>query len=109
VTLRLVLPLLVAAAAAACASPYHPVTPDEVRVAAARFPGSSRETLEKGRLLTLSHCGRCHRAFEPTEFRADAWPALVEEMREGAGLDPEEESLIVRYLVTASATTAPKL
>jgi hypothetical protein len=108
VKLRLLLPLL-AAAAAACASPYHPVTTAEVRVAATRFPGSSRETLEKGRLLTLSHCGRCHRAFEPTEFRADAWPGLVQEMREGAGLDQEEETLIIRYLVTASATTPTKL
>jgi hypothetical protein len=100
----LLLPIVVGAAVAACAAPYHPVTPDQVRVAAARFPGSSHETLEKGRLLTLSHCARCHRAFEPAEFRADAWPGLVGEMRKGAGLDDEEEALIVRYLVSAAAS-----
>jgi hypothetical protein len=108
-TWRAALPILVVAATSACATPYHPVTADEVRVAATRFPGSSRATLEKGRTLTLSHCGRCHRPFEPSAFRADAWPGLVKEMREGAGLDPEEESLIIRYLVSASATSAPKL
>lgn len=107
--LHVLLPLLAAAAAGACATPYHPVTTSEVRVAAARFPGSSRETLERGRRITLSHCGRCHRAFEPSEFRADAWPGLVREMREGAGLDAEEEALVVRYLVTAAATTNQKL
>jgi hypothetical protein len=98
--------LALAGGVVACASPYHPVTPAQVRVAETRFPGSSRETLEQGRLLTLSHCARCHRAFEPAEFRADAWPGLVEEMRDGAGLDPEKESLIVRYLVTASVSTS---
>ena len=108
-TSRRLLPALVAAAVAACAAPYHPVTAEQVRVAEARFPGSSRETLEKGRVLTLSHCARCHRAFEPTEFRADAWPGLVGEMRKGAGLDDEEEALIVRYLVTASAANGKKL
>jgi hypothetical protein len=100
---------LVATAVAACASPYSPVTPAQVRVASAHFPGSSRESLEKGRLLTLSHCSRCHRAFEPTEFRADAWPGLVREMKKGAGLDDEEEGLIVRFLVTASESTSEKL
>jgi hypothetical protein len=104
------LPPVVAAAlaVAACAAPYQPVTADQVRVASLRFPGSSRETLEKGRALTLSRCSRCHRPFEPGEFRADAWPALVSEMRKGAGLDDHEEALIVRYLVTASAATAKK-
>jgi hypothetical protein len=106
---RIALLLGVAAAVGACAAPYHPVTPAQVRVAALRFPGSSRETLEQGRVLTLSHCSRCHRPFEPAEFRADAWPALVGEMRKGAGLDEQEEALIVRYLVTASAATATKL
>jgi hypothetical protein len=109
VSVRRALPLILAAAVAACAAPYHPVTPDQVRVAEQRFPGSSRETLEKGRVLTLSHCSRCHRPFEPAEFRAEAWPALVGEMRKGAGLDDQEEALIVRYLVTASAATATKL
>jgi hypothetical protein len=98
-----------AAALVACTAPYHPVTPDQVRVASVRFPDSSRDTLEKGRLLTLSHCSRCHRAFEPTEFRADAWPRLVAEMRKGAGLDREEEALIVRYLVSAAESTSKKL
>jgi hypothetical protein len=106
---RLVLAAVGAALALACTAPYHPVTPDQVRVAALRFPGSSRETLEKGRLLTLSHCSRCHRAFEPTEFRADAWPGLVAEMRKGAALDQEEELLIVRYLVTAAEGTPKRL
>lgn len=106
---RSLLSALIASVLVACAAPYHPVTADQVKEAAARFPGSTRESLEKGRLLTLSNCARCHRAFEPTEFRAEAWPALVGEMREGAGLDGEEEALIVRYLVTASAATKTKL
>jgi hypothetical protein len=106
---RSLLAIVAAVAVGACTAPYHPVTPDQVRMAAARFPGSSRETLEKGRLLTLSHCSRCHRAFEPTEFRANAWPGLVAEMRKGAGLDEAEEALIVRYLVTASESTPKKL
>ena len=89
-------------AAPACGGPLHPVTSADVDLAAVRFPGTTRAELEAGRKLTLSHCARCHRPFEPEEFRADAWPALVREMKKPAGLDDEEEALVVRYLTIAA-------
>jgi mono/diheme cytochrome c family protein len=91
-----------ALAVGACAGPFHPVTANDVRIAAARFPGSSRESLEAGRHILLSHCGRCHRPFEPSAFRAERWPGLVREMAKPAGLDAREEELVVRYLMAAS-------
>ena len=52
------------------------------------------------RTLYGARCSVCHAPHQPSEFPADRWPSLVEEMRERSKIDPAEQSLIERYLVT---------
>lgn len=43
-------------------------------------------------------CGRCHAAYEPSDFTADEWPSLLLSMKAKAGLTPEEERTLVDWL-----------
>ncbi|MBT3231245.1 MAG: hypothetical protein HN356_00375 [Calditrichaeota bacterium] len=47
-------------------------------------------------------CGRCHVAFEPSEFTAQEWPGIVRSMKAQAALTASETQEITEYLVNAS-------
>lgn len=74
-------------------------------VARARLvdPEATRDSLVHGRSLYLSHCTGCHAPFSPTELSLSEWEHELADMRERAGVDPEEERLILAYLGTFSA------
>ncbi|HEY2409289.1 MAG TPA: cytochrome c [Polyangiaceae bacterium] len=82
----------------------HATSADASRVAA-RFPQSSANSLEEGRLLYLTHCGSCHALREPSSLAADAWPARVDDMQKSQGvhLSNEDARSITAYLVAVSS------
>ncbi|HUQ07267.1 MAG TPA: hypothetical protein VM261_32470 [Kofleriaceae bacterium] len=93
---------------AACGSRVipEPTDADAARVSAV-WPGTTTASLARGRSLLLSHCGSCHLPPSPTEHAATEWPHEVGEMRERAGLTPDDATLVERYL-TAFASDRPR-
>lgn len=96
---RLVLTSL-AALAPACTSAVPQVTPPDLARAQERDPSVSEADLQRGRTLYLSRCTGCHAPFSPASRDLDAWRHDVAEMRTLAGLDADQERLILVYLET---------
>jgi mono/diheme cytochrome c family protein len=109
------LPQLAAILFALCQAPLlscaslTPAAPTEAdaRRAATQWPGVTIAQLQEGRSLYLSRCSGCHQPLDPSQIRPDDWPHKVAEMRDRAHLKPDEESLIVRYLMTVASRPLP--
>jgi hypothetical protein len=56
--------------------------------------------LQQGRKLLIGKCTNCHRAPMPSEHSAVEWPQKLDEMAARASLDPGQQKLIEKYLVT---------
>jgi len=89
---------------AACGGHWipEPTDADAVRVSA-QWPGTTTSSLSRGRTLLLSHCGNCHLPPSPADHASAEWTAEVGEMRERAGLTPDDAVLVERYLATFAA------
>lgn len=60
--------------------------------------------LERGRGLLIGKCsGSCHRVPMPTDHSAAEWPEVLGEMSQRAGVTPDQQVLIERYLVTMAS------
>lgn len=91
----------------ACAgTPIPAATPADVQRAASDRPETTLSELERGRELYLGRCSACHQPVAPANIPAAEWPEHVSEMRVRARLAPEEEQLILLYLVTVSERPA---
>lgn len=64
------------------------------------FPGTTLADLQKGKLIYDANCGKCHKLHQPDSRSADSWNKIVPPMSRKAKLSPEDESLILRYVVT---------
>ena len=47
-------------------------------------------------------CGRCHVAYDPTDYPAAEWPGIVSSMRAQAGLTTRDMEALAEYLATES-------
>lgn len=91
--------LLAIGLAVACAQAMLPVpTAADARRLEPTWPEASVEALAEGRRLYLSHCGSCHRPYEPGAHTADQWAIEVPEMRERSHLDAARADKVLRYL-----------
>ena len=50
--------------------------------------------------LYEAKCGRCHAAYDPSDFSAEEWPGIVRSMRAQAALNIEDEEAITEYLLS---------
>ncbi len=48
--------------------------------------------------LYAARCAACHALHAPNELAANAWPGEMRTMAKNAGLSPEQDALITRYL-----------
>jgi trimethylamine-N-oxide reductase cytochrome c-type subunit TorC len=48
--------------------------------------------------LYAARCGACHALHAPDELGANAWPGELRTMAKNAGLSPEQDALITKYL-----------
>jgi hypothetical protein len=53
-------------------------------------------------VLYETKCGRCHAAYDPSDFSAEEWPGIVRSMKAHAALTSEDEQAIVAYLHSVS-------
>jgi len=82
----------------ACATALPAV--DELALERARVvdPEVTLADLDAGRARYRSACGRCHQVFDPATRRAEQWHRDVAEMSPLAGLGPEDQRRVLRYL-----------
>lgn len=84
-----------------CAGSAVPAaTAADVQRAAIARPETTLSELQRGRELYLGRCSACHQPIAPASYAAAEWPEHVGEMKARARLSPEEEQLIVLYLMT---------
>lgn len=68
--------------------------------ASAALDGGAGPAGSDGERLYRAQCARCHRLYQPAEFRSAHWRRYVEKYGKRAGLDKEEKEAILRYLLT---------
>jgi cytochrome c5 len=87
---------------AACASKKTTIslTDTDGSRAAAKYPGASLASLQKGKLLYEENCGSCHGLKSPTDYNEEQWGKHVKRMAPKAKIDKPTEELILQYVVT---------
>ncbi len=93
--------LLAALAACGGGAVPHPTEAHLAR-ARARWPDTTRASLERGRELYVARCSGCHPLHPPGTQPADRWATVLAEMAPRARLTPVERDLVLRYLTAAS-------
>ena len=68
--------------------------------AAAKYPGASLASLQKGKTLYEENCGNCHGLKSPTAYNEEQWGKHVKRMAPKAKIDKPTEELILQYVVT---------
>lgn len=54
--------------------------------------------IHEGQDLFMDRCGSCHALHSEDEFDANVWPSIIGGMADLAGLNKDEQDLIVKYL-----------
>ena len=87
---------------AACASKKATISLSESDAsrAAAKYPGASLASLQKGKTLYEENCGNCHGLKSPTDYNEEQWGKHVKRMAPKAKIDKPTEELILQYVVT---------
>lgn len=65
--------------------------------------GSLPAAAQSGEAMYEKKCGRCHVAYDPSDYGANEWPGLVRSMRAQSALSSAEMTEITNYLTQASA------
>jgi cytochrome c5 len=69
---------------------------------AQQFPGYTLTELEQGKAIYQSHCNKCHRYKAPESRDEEKWNHIIPVMAKKAKLDSNQESLVLKYVVTMS-------
>ena len=83
----------------ACAP--KPAAIPEVDAAMVSKSGASIETLQKGRRVFVSQCGRCHELIAPAAVKTSDWKLLIPGMCWNAGLSKADEAAVMAYVMAA--------
>ena len=92
-----------------CSVKLLPLTQADAERAKDKFPESTLESLNEGKMLFEKHCGLCHNLKKPTSHSEAKWRVIVPKMVKNVNrkmkkeeLDKHREDLILQYLVTMS-------
>ena len=72
---------------------------------AQKFQGYTMSDLDQGKAIYVSHCNKCHRYKVPESRDETKWDNIIPKMAKKAKLDSEQESLVLKYVVTMSVHT----
>jgi cytochrome c5 len=78
------------------------LTDSDASRAAAKYPGASLTSLQKGKSLYEENCSKCHGLKSPTAYNEEQWGKHVKRMAPKAKIDKPTEELILQYVVTMS-------
>jgi cytochrome c5 len=98
--------LLTAAGLGCGASAIPRPTDSHVSRVQAEWPGTTRQSLERGRDLYVARCSGCHSLFAPAAYPAARWRELLGKMGPRARLSREERELVLHYLIAVSGRDA---
>lgn len=76
-----------------------PVATD-VDLARTQWADMNMNQLQTGFELYATKCGGCHNLYKPSEFTKEQWVELMPEMAGKALLNKDEESLVLKYILT---------
>ena len=95
--------VLVAAAGWAGCQSSGPVRREEANPLPPLAPKTSdltSEEWESGTRLYVAKCARCHKFYNPADYREVEWRSWVTKMSRKARLESEQKKLLSRYLET---------
>ena len=85
---------------AGCAAPLLMPTQQDLALVSTDGYTTNLDSLREGYNLYLNKCGSCHYLYRPTKFTGEKWRKELPEMAEKAKLSPEQQELILKYLLT---------
>ncbi|MBX9852227.1 MAG: cytochrome c [Cytophagaceae bacterium] len=89
----------------ACTKVVMPVaTENDAKRASEKWPNTTLADLTQGKSLYEQHCAGCHKLYKPDSHNEAQWNKIVPPMANKAKIDSEKENLILKYLVTMSAS-----
>jgi cytochrome c5 len=100
--LALIAVLAGALGSGACATQLPAPSQADASRIAMEWPGTTVESLERGRSAYLGRCTTCHAAYRPDTQPAAAWRKIVAEMATRSKLDHRTTEDVVRYLVASA-------
>lgn len=84
-----------------------PVTADNASAASARWQGTTRESLERGRTTFAAKCNACHSHPDVRAIPEAKWPEILDSMAKKADLSPAQKEEVLHFILTARAEPAP--
>ncbi len=90
-----------------------PLAPEAIARAQGRYPGTTAESLERGRGLFVTYCDNCHNYPDRREYSEEMWPNIVRRMGKKASISAEDSDLVLHFVLAARAgeaneTSSPK-
>jgi cytochrome c5 len=69
--------------------------------AMAEGSGHSLTTLQRGHMVYVSQCGRCHEPMMPSKVSDEDWHVIVPGMAWNAGISKSDENAVMKYIHAA--------
>jgi len=89
---------------AGCATVPRP-TAETVARAQGRWPESTLESLERGRVVYVQRCSGCHALPLPDAHSEPEWHKVMDDMADEAKLTTEERALVERFVLSVRTRT----
>jgi mono/diheme cytochrome c family protein len=84
-----------------------PLTVADVDTAKARFPNTSKDSLDTGRDLFAARCNGCHNYPDVWKVDDARWPEIMKRMGNKAGLDEAQSHAVLSFIRVARSRPAP--
>ena len=83
-----------------CTPKLSPPTSEDAERGKTSWNNCSLEKLTEAHSLFVSKCGTCHALKPPVSQSEESWKKIVPPMAKKARLNPEEQDLILHYVLT---------
>ncbi len=98
--IRFIKLLSIILALAGCSAPALLLTEQDLAFAPVNGKHENSEALNKGYYLYANKCGSCHYLYRPVKFTEEKWIKEMPEMAQRTKITADEQSLILKYLLT---------
>ena len=95
-------------AMSSCGGRLAEVTPAFAEAAHRQWPDVDSTQLVRGRAVLTTRCNTCHGLPFPSEYSAAEWPDHVRSMAKRSKLTAEQETDVLRYVLTAQQWHEPQ-
>lgn len=78
-----------------------PVSPEEVKAAAVKWPGVTEPQLAEGRQLFIERCNSCHGYPDVNAKEEGEWPSIMDRMAKKAKLDAGQKTRVLHFILAS--------